>query len=117
MEKKHHRASNPGPEEGSIIYNVTVKVERQIAVAWLDWLLQEHIPGIMNTGCFSHYRVVRLLELDDSEGPTYAIQYHAASKSDYNRYMELHAPVMRKKSFEKWKEQFIAFGSLMEVVN
>jgi hypothetical protein len=103
-------------ESAGIIYNVTVKVERHIANDWVAWLLGEHIPEIMDTGCFIEFKLVRLLEIDDSEGPTYAIQYHALSKADYNRYIELHASEMRKKSYAKWGQQFIAFGSLMEVV-
>jgi hypothetical protein len=99
-----------------IIYNVTIKVELQIADAWLKWLLDEHIPDIIQTDCFVDYKVVRLLEVDDSDGPTYAIQYYAQSKADYNRYIEIHASKMRKRSFEKWGEQFIAFRSVMEVV-
>jgi hypothetical protein len=100
----------------AIIYNVTVKVDPFIADRWLQWLLQEHAPAILQTGCFNDYKVVRLLEVDDSEGPTYAIQYHAASKADYNRYIEKFAADMRKKSFDKWGEQFIAFRSVMQVV-
>src|SRR5690349_3579713 len=99
-----------------IIYNVTIKVEAQIAEAWLSWLLNEHIPDVMRTNCFVDYKVVRLLEVDDSEGPTYATQYFAESKTDYNRYIEIHAPKMRKLLNEKWGEQFIAFRSVMEVV-
>lgn len=99
-----------------IIYNVTIKVEQSIADAWLQWLLNEHIPDIMQTGCFSSHRVVRLLEVDESEGPTYAIQYHADSKADYNRYIEMHAVEMRQKSFDKWGNQFMAFRSVMQVV-
>jgi hypothetical protein len=99
-----------------IIYNVTAKVEVQIADAWLQWMLNEHIAGMMKTGCFVDYKVIRLLEVDDSEGPTYAIQYYAQSKADYNRYIEIHSSKMRKLSFEKWGEQFIAFRSVMEVV-
>jgi hypothetical protein len=99
-----------------LIYNVTVKVEATIADAWLPWLLNEHIPSIMQTKCFADYKVVRLLEVDDSEGPTYAIQYYADSKADYNRYIELYAPTMRQLSFDKWGERFIAFRTLMELV-
>ena len=99
-----------------IIYNVTVKVEQHIADAWLQWLLREHIPDILKTKCFTGYKVVRLLEVDDSEGPTYAIQYTAESKADYNRYIEQYASDMRKRSFEKWGDQFIAFRSVMQVV-
>lgn len=99
-----------------IIYNVTIKVEESIASAWLDWLLNEHIPEVMSTGCFSSHKVVRLLEVDETEGPTYAIQYNADSKADYNRYIQLHAPGMRQKSFDKWGNSFIAFRSVMQVV-
>jgi quinol monooxygenase YgiN len=99
-----------------IIYNVTIKVEQHIAEAWLQWLLREHIPDILKTKCFIEYKVVRLLEVDESEGPTYAIQYTAESKADYNRYIEHHATEMRQRSFEKWEEQFIAFRSVMQVV-
>ena len=99
-----------------IIYNVTIKVDASIADAWLPWLLHEHIPEVMQTGCFSSNRVVRLLEVDDSEGPTYAIQYNAESKADYNRYIQLHAATLRDRSYEKWGDRFIAFRSVMQVV-
>lgn len=99
-----------------IIYNVTVKVEAAIADEWLQWLLHDHIASMMNTNCFIDYKVVRLLEIDDSEGPTYAIQYFADSKADYNRYIEIHSSKMQKVSFEKWADRFIAFRSVMEVV-
>src|SRR5689334_22629802 len=100
----------------SIIYNVTVKVDPDIADAWLAWILSEHIPEIMETKCFTDFRIVKLLEVDETDGPTYAIQYFAESKADYNRYIEIHAPRMRKKSNDKWGEKFIAFRSLMEIV-
>lgn len=99
-----------------IIYNVTIKVEGSIADAWLKWALDEHIPDVMKTGCFSSHKVVRLLEVDESEGPTYAIQYHADSKADYNRYIQLYAADLREKSFAKWGNQFVAFRSVMQVI-
>ena len=114
--KESSNLSLPFRGAGGIIYNVTIKVEAAIADAWLRWLLKEHIPAIMQTKCFADFKVVRLLEVDDSEGPTYAIQYYADSKADYNRYIELHAATMRRLSFDKWGEQFIAFRTLMEIV-
>ena len=99
-----------------IIYNVTIKPDEGIAENWLQWLLKEHIPDVMSTQCFTDYKVVRLLDIDDNEGPTYAVQYYAFSKADYNRYIEFHAPEMRKHSTDKWGEKFIAFRSVMEVI-
>lgn len=98
------------------IYNVTVKVDAGIAAAWLTWLQTEYLPEVMKSGCFSAFRLVRLLEVDDSEGPTYAIQYHAASKADYNRFRTVHEAALQQRSYKKWGDGFIAFGSLMEVV-
>ncbi|MFL5811803.1 MAG: DUF4286 family protein [Flavisolibacter sp.] len=102
--------------EVNIIYNVTVKPELQVADKWLQWLINVHIPEMLETKCFFDYRLVRLIEVDESEGPTYAVQYYARSKSDYNRYMELFASALRKKNLDKWGQQVLAFTTVMEVV-
>jgi len=99
-----------------IIYNVTIKVDQTIAGDWLQWMLNEHIPEVMQTGCFTENKVVRLLEVDDTEGPTYAVQYFAESKALYNQYILKFAPLLRDKSYQKWGDRFIAFRSVMEVV-
>ena len=100
-----------------IVYNVTIKIEKDVADEWLRWLVEEHIPSIINTGCFTDARVLRLLETDESEGLTYAIQYYANGQENYNDYIENFAGQMRQQSFDKWGNKFIAFRSLMEVVN
>lgn len=102
--------------EDLFLYNVTIKVSNSIAVEWLQWLQQIHMPAIMATGCFVHSRIFRLLEIDDNEGPTYAVQYFANSKSNYNRYISLHAEQFRQESYDEWGDQFIAFRTLMQGV-
>ena len=99
------------------IYNVTVKVDASIANDWLTWLKEEHIADVIGTNCFTKATIMRLLEVDESEGPTFAIQYFAESKALYNEYISNHAAVMRQKSFDKWGNKFIAFRSVMQVVN
>jgi Domain of unknown function (DUF4286) len=99
-----------------IVYNVTTKAHHSISSNWLQWLQQEHIPDIINTGCFTNATVLQLLETDDSEGPTYTVQYFAESKSLYNNYIENFAPLMRQKAFDKWGDKFIAFRSVMQVI-
>ncbi|MBK9382815.1 MAG: DUF4286 family protein [Chitinophagaceae bacterium] len=84
---------------------------------WLTWLKEEHIPDLIGTGCFSHATILHLIEADDEEGITYAVQYHAECKGLYNRYIEKFADEMRKKGMEKWGNQFIAYRTVMQVVN
>lgn len=99
-----------------IVYNVTIKLNWFIHDAWLAWMKNEHIPDIINTGCFTHAQLVRLLETDDTEGPTYATQYYAVAKNNYDAYIAEYASAMRQKGFDKWGNQFVAFRSLMQVV-
>lgn len=98
-----------------IVYNVTTKVDHSIAAAWLQWMKEEHIPEVIATGCFSHSRILRLLEVDETDGLTFAIQYEAESKSLYNRYIDKYAGELRKKAIEKWGGLIIAFRSVMQV--
>jgi Domain of unknown function (DUF4286) len=100
-----------------ILYNVTIKVYNTIHNEWLKWLKEVHIPDIMQTECFTDFKILRLLEVDEAEGPTYAIQYFAESKALYNLYMEKYAQQLKQKSFDKWGNQFIAFRSIMQVLN
>ena len=103
-------------ESKMIVYNVTTKVTTAIAADWLRWINEEHHKDIINTGCFTHATILQLLETDDSEGPTYVVQYFAESKSNYNIYIEKFAASMRQKAFDKWGNKFIAFRSLMQVI-
>lgn len=99
-----------------IIYNVTVKTETAISLEYITWLKEEHIPDIINTGCFTEAKILRLLEVDETDGLTFAVQYFALSKALYNRYIQKFSDEMRKKSADKWGQKVIAFRSVMEVV-
>ncbi len=103
--------------ETAIIYNVTTKVSHAIHQDWLRWMREEHIPGVLATGCFSDATILRLKGVDDDEGPTYAIQYHACSEEDYERYLAGFATALRQQTIDKWGDQFIAFRTVMQVVN
>jgi hypothetical protein len=100
-----------------IIYNVTIKLDWSIHDAWFAWMKNEHIPDVINTGCFTHAQLVRILEIDDAEGPTYATQYYAKNKEAYDGYITNYANDMRQKGFEKWGNRFVAFRTLMEVLH
>jgi len=99
-----------------LVYNVTIKVEKAIAEEWLQWMLNEYIPQIMATNCFSTFNVLKLLDVDDSEGPTYAIQYVADENEGYERYKQQFFSVHNQSCFDRWGNGFIAFRTIMEVV-
>lgn len=100
-----------------IIYNVTIKPDWSIHDEWVKWMKEEHIPEMLATQQFYDFRMLRLLEVDDAEGPTYAIQYNAHTLEDYKRYIAEFAPAQRQKGLDKWGNKFIAFRSVMQIVN
>ena len=99
-----------------LIYNVTIKVSPTIHESWLEWMKKEHIPEIMATGLFHDYRICRLLDQDDSEGPTYAVQYFTDTLENYHTYLQEHAGLLRQKSLDAFGDRFVAFRTVMQVV-
>jgi hypothetical protein len=100
-----------------ITYNITTKIDWAISEDWLLWQQQEHIPQIMATQLFDAYKIFRLLDQDDSEGPTFIVQYFTSSIENYQQYINEFASALRLKSFEKWGDRFISFRTLMQVVS
>ena len=98
------------------IYNITIKVNNAIVEDWMTWQYEEHIPEIMATNLFTEYTFFRLLEQDESEGPTFVLQFHTASRKNYDQYIQQHAGLLREKALKKWGDRFIAFRSLLESV-
>ncbi len=99
-----------------IVYNVTVMPNTAIAEDWLRWMREEHMPELMATGLFTGYRLSRLLEQEDLDGPTYSAQYFCPDQASYDAYIRDWAPAMREKGLARFGGQFTAFRSVMEIV-
>ena len=101
-----------------IIYNVTIKVDKEIATEWLNWMQQIHIPDVMNTGCFTSYRISSLLTNDDEDdSPTFIIQYNCASVEVFDKYEKNFATQLRHDVDKKFKDRFVAFRTLMKEIS
>ena len=99
-----------------IIYNVTIKVDNEVASDWVRWMKTEHIADVLNTGLFTECRLSRLLEQDEADGVTYSAQYVCDTIEQYGRYIAEHAEGMREKGSNLFGGKFVAFRSIMEVI-
>lgn len=78
---------------------------------------KEHIPDVMNTGCFVEFALNRIISRQDGEtGITYAIQYKCRDLETYHTYQEKHAPALQKDHTDKFSGKFFAFRTLLEEV-
>jgi retron-type reverse transcriptase len=100
-----------------IVYNVTCHLSESLLAEWLQWMKTVHIPEVMQTGCFSEFKIFKLLnQAEDDEGVNIAIQYKANTLSDYERYKSEFAPALQLKTREKYGEQILAYRSLLEEI-
>lgn len=99
-----------------VIYNVTLKVSWNIHDRWFEWMKTMHIPDVMQTGMFKENRFMRLLDVEEEDGPTYAVQYMAESREKVDEYVSRFAPKLRKDLTDRFGDNVIAFRTLMEVV-
>ena len=97
-----------------ILYNVTVNIDQDVEIEWLEWMKGIHIPNVMSTGLFFDQKIFRLL--NEEEASTYSIQYFAKSLDDLNLYFKKHAPALVKEHLDKYKDKHVAFRSVLEAV-
>mgnify|MGYP000480177010 CR=1 FL=1 len=99
-----------------ILYNVTIKLETSVHEDWLAWMKTKHIQDVIDTGCFVSCRLSRLLAQNEGDGLTYSIQYLSPSMKDFHRYQAHFAQALQKEHTQKFAEKFVAFRTMMELV-
>lgn len=99
-----------------ILYNVTVKIDPDVHDEWLQWMREVHIPEVMATGLFLDNRIAKVLLQDESDGVSYSFQYSCADMATMQKYTALHAPYLQKAHGERYKDKFVAFRTLLEVI-
>mgnify|MGYP003330840257 CR=1 FL=1 len=99
-----------------LIYNITYLVSHEIHEEWLSWMKTHHAPEMLSTGHFSGYTILRLKEVDETEGITYAFQFQIPYGDQLTTYNAEHAPQLRLKAEQRWGEKVMAFRTLMEIV-
>jgi hypothetical protein len=100
-----------------ILYNVTCSMDNTMSDEWLQWMLEVHIPEVMQTGCFVDFKVLKLLtQAHDDNGVNYAIQYRTKTIEAYERYRDNFAPDLQQKAGAKYGDKVLAFRTLLEEV-
>lgn len=95
------------------IYNVTIKVTKDIVDDWVRWMKEEHMDEVIATGMFDRYHFYELIEPLDEEGRTFVAQYVTDRQERYQRYIDEFAPGLREKGYKRFGDRFIAFRSVM----
>ena len=81
--------AEPGAPVSRVSYEVTAMVEPQLVDQFERFMVEDHIPALMATGCFRSAAIVRL------EPGRYRMRYEAETRSELDRYFETEAMRVR----------------------
>ena len=100
-----------------LIYNVTINIDESVHDEWLSWMRDKHIPDMLNTGKFSHAKMVKVLVEEEMGGITYSIQYTTKDRKTLESYYQHDADRLRGEAQKMFPNKFVAFRTELEVIN
>lgn len=97
-----------------IIYQVQVKIDKNIKDEWTNWMISKHIPDVLLTGFFLSANLFQVSE--DGERNTFIVQYLPKSIDALNVYREKFSPALQKEHYDKFKDKFTASRSVLNLI-
>lgn len=99
-----------------VLYNVTVGIDKDVESEWLNWMLETHIPEVMETEMFETFNVFKIISEEEEATSSYSIQYHSQSMTQIENYLQSFAPALIQKHMQKYREKHVAFRTLLEKI-
>ncbi|MEM9990256.1 MAG: DUF4286 family protein [Bacteroidota bacterium] len=99
-----------------LIYNVTIKIDRNIQKEWMRWMRAVHIPKMQREGNFVGHRICKLLGTDERDGFTYAVQYLCPDVGVYRQFQLKKEAQLDQTMLQRFPNQLVHFASVLEIL-
>lgn len=94
-----------------IIYNVTYSVDKEIAEEWISWMKDDYVPGLLKTGLFHEYKILKVLTHDEDDTFSYAVQFYSNSIKQVQQYFQNYPD-----QANRYGERVMSYPTLLEEV-
>lgn len=78
---------------------------------------EEYLPELLATTLIARYQMVRLMEVNEEDGPTYAVQLYFNSIENFDIYRQKYLRVFQQKERDAWGDYATSFASLMRIID
>ncbi len=96
-----------------IIYQVEVEIDPACSLEWQEWMIEKHIPAVLQTGCFlNHYNFVTKI----NQPNIFIIQYFLEHQTNLERYFEQFAPALQKEHAQRYQSKFKASRRVLQEI-
>ncbi|AYD46760.1 MAG TPA: DUF4286 family protein [Arachidicoccus soli] len=99
------------------LYNITIKIAWEIHEDWLIWMREENIPFLYTGELISKHLFLRLKDIEETDGPTYALQLFLDTEQHYNKFIMEYLSDINQVQKARWGNNMYSFATLMEVVH
>lgn len=96
-----------------IVYNNTMNVSHEKHEEFITWCKNEMIPDLMSKGFFTECKLFRLLNIDETDGPTYSMQLYCNTMADFERFQNSINVEDRKKAEAMWGDHVYYYRTIM----
>ena len=100
-----------------IIYNTTFHIEKEAHIACVDYLKKEYIPQAGSSGFLLNPRLRRVLQNEENEGESYAVQFHVKNVDTLNFWLKREGMALQQTLVTKFGPKVAGFTTLLEEVS
>ena len=101
-----------------VYYTVFVGIKPRVEEDWVNWMTIFHIPDVMNSGCFTNYTFLKVVDASFDQFENYSwyeIRYTASDIERFNTYLNEYADPLRAEHELRYEGKFTAFRSITAI--
>ena len=100
-----------------IIYNTTFHIEKEAHIACVDYLKKEYIPQAVSSGFLLNPRLRRVLQNEENEGESYAVQFHVKNVDTLNFWLQNEGNNLHRALVARFGHKIAGFSTLLEEID
>jgi hypothetical protein len=78
---------------------------------------EAYLPFLNSTNLIAKHLLLRLKDIDETDGPTYALQIFVETEVLYSKFASEHLSEINQLQKARWGNNMLSFATLMEVVH
>lgn len=99
------------------IHNITVNIDESVHEQWLDWAQNYHIKKMIETGCFTSAKLVKVLVDEEMGGVTYSLQFVAETKEALENYKKQHERHFNQEGLKLFADKMLSFKTDLAIIS
>ncbi len=97
-----------------IVFNTTFHIDRDILSDSLAFLKSDYIPKVLAGGRLTNPSMRRILQDNQEEGESLAIQFHVENVDVLQQWLEEEGITIQSELVERFQQRMIGFSTIME---